>query len=163
MDHDLSHRFKLITVWLLLGAAVFVAIQWWQHRAQETLFQTRGSTVEIRRGDDGHYHWPGQVNGRAVDFLIDTGATGTAIPASLARELKLVSLGSISSNTAGGVVSAQVMRADIELQGGVSVRRLQIVALPRLGENPLLGMDVLGRLHWQQRDAVLRIELGNAR
>jgi len=163
MDHDLSHRFKLITVWLLLGAAVFVAIQWWQHRAQETLFQTRGSTVEIRRGDDGHYHWPGQVNGRAVDFLIDTGATGTAIPASLARELKLVSLGSISSNTAGGVVSAQVVRADIELQGGVSVRRLQIVALPRLGENPLLGMDVLGRLHWQQRDAVLRIELGNAR
>jgi len=163
MDHDLSHRFKLITVWLLLGAAVFVTIQWWQHRAQETLFQTRGSTVEIRRGDDGHYHWPGQVNGRAVDFLIDTGATGTAIPASLARELKLVSLGSISSNTAGGVVSAQVMRADIELQGGVSVRRLQIVALPRLGENPLLGMDVLGRLHWQQRDAVLRIELGNAR
>ena len=163
MDHDLSHRFKLITVWLLLGAAVFVTIQWWQHRAQQTLFQTRGSTVEIRRGDDGHYHWPGQVNGRAVDFLIDTGATGTAIPASLARELKLVSLGSISSNTAGGVVSAQVMRADIELQGGVSVRRLQIVALPRLGENPLLGMDVLGRLHWQQRDAELRIELGNAR
>jgi aspartyl protease family protein len=163
MDHDLSQRFKLITVWLLLGAAVFVAIQWWQHRAQQTLFQTRGSTVEIRRGDDGHYHWPGQVNGRAVDFLIDTGATGTAIPASLARELKLVSLGSISSNTAGGVVSAQVVRADIELQGGVSVRRLQIVALPRLGENPLLGMDVLGRLHWQQRDAVLRIELGNAR
>ncbi|HWI11473.1 MAG TPA: retropepsin-like aspartic protease [Burkholderiaceae bacterium] len=163
MDHDLSHRFKLITVWLLLGAAVFVAIQWWQHRAQQTLFQTRGSTVEIRRGDDGHYHWPGRVNGRAVDFLIDTGATGTAIPASLARELELVSLGSISSNTAGGVVSAQVMRADIELQGGVSVRRLQIVALPRLGENPLLGMDVLGRLHWQQRDAVLRIELGNGR
>ena len=163
MHHDLSHRFKLITVWLLLGAAVFVAIQWWQHRAQQTLFQARGSSVEIRRGDDGHYHWPGQVNGRAVDFLIDTGATGTAIPASLARELKLVPLGSISSNTAGGVVSAQVVRADIELQGGVSVRRLQIVALPRLDGNPLLGMDVLGRLHWEQRDAVLRIELGNAR
>jgi aspartyl protease family protein len=55
------------------------------------------------------------------------------------------------------------VRADIELQGGVSVRRLQIVALPRLGDSPLLGMDVLGRLHWQQRDAVLRIELGSAR
>jgi len=163
MNHDLPRSFKLITLWLLLGAAVFVGIQWWQHRAQQTLFQAHGSTVEIRRGDDGHYHWPGTVNGRAVDFLIDTGATGTAIPASLARELKLVSLGSVSSNTAGGVVTAQIVRADIELEGGVSVRRLQIAALPRLGENPLLGMDVLGRLHWQQRDAVLRIELGNAR
>ena len=163
MNGELPRSFKLVTVWLLLGAAVFLGIQWWQHRAQRTLFQASGGTVEIRRSDDGHYHWPGRVNGRAVDFLIDTGATGTAIPASLARELKLQPLGSISSNTAGGVVSAQLVRADIELQGGVSVRRLQIVALPRLGENPLLGMDVLGRLHWQQRDAVLRIELGNAR
>lgn len=163
MNHDLSRSFKLITVWLLLGAAVFVAVQWWQHHAQQTLFQARGGSVEIRRGDDGHYHWPGQVNGRAVDFLIDTGATGTAIPTSLARELGLERLGSISSNTAGGRVSAELVRADIELQGGVSVRRLQIVALPRLGDNPLLGMDVLGRLHWQQRDAVLRIELGSAR
>ena len=163
MDHDLPRSLKLITVWLLLGGAVFVAIQWWQHRAQQTAFQTRGSAVEIRRGADGHYHWPGQVNGRAVDFLIDTGATGTAIPAALARELKLQPLGTISSNTAGGVVSAQVVRADIELQGGVSVRRLRIVALPQLGDSPLLGMDVLGRLHWQQRDAVLRVELGHAR
>lgn len=163
MDHDLPRSFKLITVWLLLGGAVFVAIQWWQHRAQQTLFQAHGGIVEIRRGDDGHYRWPGQVNGRAVEFLIDTGATGTAIPAALARELKLQPLGSIRSNTAGGVVSAQLVRADIELQGGVSVRRLQIAALPRLADSPLLGMDVLGRLRWQQRDAVLRIELGDAR
>lgn len=163
MSLDLPRSFKLITVWLLLGAAVFVGVQWWQHRAQQTLFQARGSAVEIRRGADGHYHWPGTVNGRAVDFLIDTGATGTAIPAALARELNLASLGSIRSNTAGGVVAAHVVRADIELQGGVSVRRLQIAALPQLAGNPLLGMDVLGRLRWQQRDAVLRIELGDAR
>jgi hypothetical protein len=26
----------------------------------------------------------------------------------------------------------------------------------------LLGMDVLGRLRWQQRDGVLRIDLGNS-
>jgi aspartyl protease family protein len=34
-----------------------------------------------------------------------------------------------------------------------------MAALPGLGERPLLGMDVLGRLHWQQRQGVLRIEL----
>jgi len=36
---------------------------------------------------------------------------------------------------------------------------LPIVALPALDDRPLLGMDVLGRLHWQQRDGVLRIEI----
>ena len=163
MNQDLPRSLKLITVWLLLGAVVFVAIQWWQHRAQQTLFRASGSSVEIKRGDDGHYHWPGRINGRAVDFLIDTGATSTAIPASLARDLQLESLGSIRSNTAGGVVSGKLVRADIELQGGVSVQRLQVVALPQLGDSPLLGMDVLGRLHWQQRDAVLRFELSDPR
>ena len=53
----------------------------------------------------------------------------------------------------------QVVRADVDLQGGVRVRHLRVVALPRLGEHPLLGMDVLGRLHWQQRDGILRIDL----
>ena len=163
MNQDLPRSLKLITVWLLLGAVVFVAIQWWQHRAQQTRFMAVGSTVEIRRSGDGHYHWPGRINGRAVDFLIDTGATSTAIPTSLARELQLESLGSTRSNTAGGVVRGELVRADIELQGGVSVQRLQVVALPQLGDSPLLGMDVLGRLHWQQRDAVLRIELSDPR
>lgn len=161
MHDDLPRSLKLITVWLLVGAAVFVGIQWWQHRAQQTSFQVSGGTLEIRRSTDGHYHWPGRINGRAVEFLIDTGATGTAIPAALARELKLEALDTVRSNTAGGVVTGQIVRADIELQGGVQVQRLSIVALPRLGDYPLLGMDVLGRLHWQQRDSVLRIELGD--
>ena len=163
MDKDLPHSLKLITVWLLVGAAVFVAIQWWQHRAQQTSFHVDGGTLEIRRGNDGHYHWPGRINGRPVDFLIDTGATGTAIPSSLADELKLDPIGNVRSNTAGGVVTGTVVRADIELQGGVRVERLQVVALPRLGGNPLLGMDVLGKLQWQQRDGVLKIELADPR
>ena len=159
MNHELPRSLKLITVWLLVGAAVFVGIQWWQHRAQQTRFQVSGGTVEIRRGDDGHYHWPGRINGREVDFLVDTGATGTAISSALARDLHLESLGGVRSNTAGGVVNGQVMRADIVLQGGVSAQDLRVVALPGLGDNPLLGMDVLSRLRWQQSDGKLRIEL----
>ena len=162
-DRELPRSLKLVTVWLLIGAVVFVGIQWWQHRAQQTRFQISGGMLEIRRSDDGHYRWPGRVNGRAVDFLIDTGATGTAISTTLADALKLESLGTVRSSTAGGVATGQLVRADIELQGGVKIERLAIVALPRLGESPLLGMDVLGKLHWQQRDAVLRIELGDPR
>lgn len=37
-------------------------------------------------------------------------------------------------------------------------QRLPVVALAGLSDRPLLGMDVLGRLRWQQVDGVLRIE-----
>jgi len=159
MSAELPRTFKVVTVWLLAGLMLFVAVQWWQHRALQARFSAGSEVIEIRRGPDGHYHWPGQIDGHAVEFLVDTGATGTAIPTRLARQLRLESLGTVQSNTAGGLVEGEIVRADIALDGGVRAQRLRIVALPGLADRPLLGMDVLGRLHWQQRDGVLRIDL----
>lgn len=157
--NDLSRNFKIVTIWLLVGVAAFLAVQAWQQRQARTLFAIDGDRLEIRRGSDGHYHWPGRINDQPVDFLIDTGATGTAISASLARQLGLQSLGSVRSSTAGGPVTGQLVRGDLALEGGVRIERLRMVALPGLGERPLLGMDVLGRLRWSQGDGVLRIDL----
>ena len=159
MSAELPRTMKIATVWLLLGALLFVAFQWWLREQTLMRFHAEGDVIEIRRGLDGHYHWPGSINGRNVEFLIDTGATGTAISTALARELHLEPLGRVESNTANGMVSGQVVRADIALQGGVRADRLRIVALPALADRPLLGMDVLGRLHLQQRDGVMRIDL----
>ena len=163
MSAELPHTVKVVTLWLLAGLLLFLGIQWWQHGQQQLRFRADGDIVELRRGPDGHYRWPGRINGQAVDFLVDTGASGTAIPASLARSLRLDPLGSVQSNTAGGRVEGQLVRADVALQGGVVARNLRVVALPGLDGNPLLGMDVLGRLHLQQRDGVLRIDLRAAR
>jgi len=163
MRAELPSSFKVVTVWLLAGVILFLGVQWWQHHERQARFSAGSEVIEIRRGPDGHYHWPGRINGHEVDFLIDTGATGTAIPATLARTLKLETLGSVQSNTAGGVVAGSVVRADIELQGGVAVQQLRLVALPGLADRPLLGMDLLGRLHWQQTDGVLRIDLRSLR
>jgi len=160
MNRDLPSGLRIAIVWLLIGTALFLGVQWWQHRASQTRFSSDGGIIEIRRGPDGHYHWPGTINGRAVDFLVDTGATGTAISAALARELGLESIGQVRSSTAGGVVTGQIMLADITLRGGIRVERMRVTALPALGERPLLGMNVLGRLGWQQRDGVLIIDAG---
>lgn len=156
--NELPRGFKVITVWLLLGMSLFLGIQWWQSRQEQARFQANGATIEIQRGPDGHYHWPGTINGRNVDFLIDTGATGTAMSSAMAEELKLSSLGTVRSVTAGGVVIGNVVSADVQLKGGVSVQRLRVVALPGLSERPLLGMDVLGRLNWRQEQGVLKID-----
>ena len=159
MRDDLPPALKIATVWLVIGLLVFLGIQWWLREGEQLRFHAAGGVVELRRGPDGHYHWPGRINGHAVDFLIDTGATGTAIPSSLARQLDLEPIGRVQSNTAGGPVVGEVVRADIELEGGVRAERLRVVALPALADRPLLGMDVLGRLQWQQRDGVMRIDL----
>ncbi len=163
MSAELPRTFKVVTVWLLVGLALFLGVQWWLHRAAQARFTAGADVIEIRRGPDGHYHWPGRINDQDVEFLVDTGATGTAIPTQLARELGLESLGQVSSSTAGGVVTGDVVRADIALRGGVTAQRLRVIALPGLADRPLLGMDVLGRLHWQQRDGVLRIDLRSIR
>ena len=160
--NDLPGWLKPTTVWLLLGLMLFLGVQAWQAQQRATRFTVDGQTLEIRRGDDGHYHWRGRIGtgseSRDVEFLVDTGATGTAIPAALARELGLQVIGSMQSSTAGGVVNGQFVVGDLQLQGGVRAERLRMAALPNLSA-PLLGMDVLGKLRWQQDGGVLKIVL----
>lgn len=156
--NELPRTFKVVTVWLLLGMALFLGFQFIEHRQQQARFVADNGVIEIRRAPDGHYHWPGRINGQAVDFLIDTGATRSALPMKLSKALNLPVLGSVQSNTAGGVVTGEVVRADVSLQGGVQAQRLPMVALEGLSDHPLLGMDVLGKLRWSQEQGVLRIE-----
>lgn len=156
--NELPSTFKRVTVWLLVGTVLFLAVQAWLAERQKTRFQVQGSVIELRRGNDGHYHWPGTINGQAVDFLVDTGATSTAVPQALAQRLGLQAQGRITSSTAGGSVTGTIALADLRLEGGLAVSQLKVVALPAL-DAPLLGMDVLGRVSWQQGDGVLRIDL----
>jgi aspartyl protease family protein len=158
---DIPGWLKHTTVWLLLGVGLFVGVQAWQQQAQASRFSVQGQAITIQRSGDGHYHWPGRIGAaggalRDIEFLVDTGATATAIPMALARELNLEVVGSMQSNTAGGVVQGQIVIADVELEGGVRAQRLRVTALPQLTA-PLLGMDVLGKLAWRQEGGVLRV------
>ena len=154
---EFPRSLKHITLCLLLGTGVFLAVQAWQAQQQQSRFSSQGGVIELRRAADGHFHWPGRVNGVSVDFLVDTGATRTALPEALARAAGMVVEGRVQSATAGGVVSGWVGRADLQLQGGVQADRLPITVLPALGA-PLLGMDVLGRLPFSQAGGVLRLQ-----
>lgn len=157
--NEFPRTLKIATVWGVIGVAVFLGFSALEHRQSQSRFQVSGSgTIELRRGPDGHYHWPGSINGEPVDFLVDTGASTTAMSQSLARKLGLEPLRQVRSETAGGVVTGELVRADLVLQGGVRVDKAWVTALSGLGERPLLGMDVLGKLHWQQRDGVLSID-----
>jgi aspartyl protease family protein len=162
--NELPRTLKLATIWLLIGTAVFLAVQAWQHQQRQSRFSVSSeagqAVIQLRRGPDGHYHWPGRVNGVAVDFLVDTGATTTALPDALARAAGAQTEGQVRSQTAGGTVIGSTARIDLELAGGVQVQRLRATVLPTLGGAPLLGMDVLGRLSLLQQGDVLTIRPG---
>lgn len=158
MTHkELPHTVKLLTIWLLVGLVIFLGIKAWEREREASRFQLAGETIVLTRSGDGHFHWPGQVGGVEVDFLVDTGATSTALPQGLAERLGLKPLGAVRTQTAAGAVHGFLARADIALDGGVRVDKLVVTVLPDLSA-PLLGMDVLGRLHFSQRPGELRIE-----
>jgi aspartyl protease family protein len=113
MQRELSSTFKVLIVWLVLGTLVFLGIQAWQRSRQATRFQIDTGVIRIERGADGHYHWPGTVNGRPIDFLIDTGASSTALSLALATELGVVPRGEVWSNTANGTVRGQEASVDV--------------------------------------------------
>lgn len=154
---ELPRGLKALTIWLLLGTAVFLGVLFMQRQQEATRVTLADGAIELKRGPDGHFHWPGAVNGVAVDFLVDTGATRTALPENLARLAGLQSEGTVRSATAGGTVQGWQSRADIRLSGGLQAERLPVTVLPGLGK-PLLGMDLLSRLHFSQSDGVLRLE-----
>ena len=161
---EFPRSLRLTIVWLVIGTAVFLGVQALQSQAERARFSfdKAAGTIELQRAPDGHFHWPGSLNGVAVDFLVDTGATGTAIPRALADRLGLGDDGAVRSSTAGGVVSGRLARADLALQGGPRVERLRITVLPQL-DAPLLGMDVLSKMRFTQLDGVLRFQAGGQR
>ncbi len=156
---ELPSSLKIATIWLLLGGALFLAAQAWTAQAKRANFTVdlAQGAVELKRERDGHFHWPGQVNGVAVDFLVDTGATTTALPRAVAEQIGLAKEGTVVSSTAGGNSVGYSARADVALEGGVRAERLRVTVLPQL-DAPLLGMDVLSKMRFTQSQGVLRFE-----
>jgi aspartyl protease family protein len=142
--------FKIVIVWLLVGCAIYLGIIWWNHeqvvQRQKVVVTSSGQSLEIQRSRDGHYYVIALVNGKEIPFMLDTGATSSAIPARKAAQLGLVPHDKITVNTANGVTKADIARARFELLGLLRVDNLKLTLLPEMEGSGLLGMDVLGRL-----------------
>jgi aspartyl protease family protein len=147
-------NFKIVIVWLLVGCAIYLGITWWNHeqlaQRQKAVLTSTGQSLEIERSRDGHYHVNALVNGKVVPFMLDTGATSSAIPASRATQLGLAAFDTITVSTANGTTQAGVARAQLEMPGLLRVDQLKITLLTDMEGSGLLGMDVLGKLRLVQ-------------
>ena len=108
-----------------------------------------GGETRIPMADDGHFWLRAEINGVPGNFLVDTGATVTAVSSDFAVEAGLKPRRGglpISIGTANGPVSAQLATADEIRFGNVAARGLDVVIAPTLGETNVVGMNLLSRL-----------------
>lgn len=113
--------------------------------------------TSIRQDENGYYFLEGAVNGASFTFLIDTGATGVALPDSIAAAAKIACKAQrVLLSTANGLVSGCAAMAPILTFGPFQLKNVEVMILPNL-DQPLLGMNVLQRFNIEQDHGEMRI------
>lgn len=177
---------SLISIWVAILLGAYLLFQWlepaithWQQSRREGKVQVAAgrdtptaaairpaegrSTLRIPLSGDGHY-WTGvTVNGRTMRFLIDSGASVTAISQSTADAFGLPDqpLGSMATmSTANGAIMLRRSVIGLMNIGGIiEARNLPVVVSPAFGDINVLGMNFLTKLkRWQVEDGVMTFE-----
>jgi aspartyl protease family protein len=113
--------------------------------------------VVLKSDRQGHFVATGSINGRSVDFLVDTGATLVSIPEGLADRMGLERLAPIGLQTAAGPVQGWMTRLEEVRLGDIVQRDVAAAINPGRHETVLLGMSFLRELEMTQRDGELRL------
>ena len=100
--------------------------------------------VVLLRNRNGHYVFDGEINRHKVTFLVDTGATTTAIPGGMQQALELKAGPATSVSTANGLTTAYLTRLDQLAFGEIELFDVNASIIPGMRVNEiLLGMNVL--------------------
>jgi aspartyl protease family protein len=162
--HRTSGTVMLAIAWLLLfGGAYWAFEQWYQVQEnpnpQSVLLAQQGPEVVLLRNGAGSYVAEGEINGRKVIFLLDTGASQVALSSALAQSMGLRRGATVKVQTANGLtLGYQTRLARVQL-GPIEVRDVSALVTDGIkGEDVLLGMSFLKQLEFTQRDNQLTIK-----
>ncbi|TQV66953.1 TIGR02281 family clan AA aspartic protease [Exilibacterium tricleocarpae] len=119
------------------------------------------ASVRLQSGRGGHYVTPGRINGKPVEFLVDTGATSVSMNLPTAKRLGInYRIGrEITLSTANGLAKAFLVKLDSVRIGEVEVRNVE--ATVSIGDFPeviLLGNSYLSRVEMSQDSGILVLE-----
>ena len=169
----LGYVAKAAFAWIAIFAALFAIFSFrfefkavWE-RVKADISGTAGQSVSgeditIRRQDDGHYWLQVDVNGKPVRFMIDSGATTTAVNASTAREtgIQVDTDGyPVFLNTANGSVAAQRGIIQSLKIGTHEIGQHNVVVSESFGDTNVLGMNFLDSMQsWKVEANVMTLK-----
>ena len=112
--------------------------------------------VVLQRNRQGHYITDGQINGQRVVFMLDTGATGVAVPEHLAQRLNLKRGQRIELHTANGRATGYMTSIENIGVSDIELDDIRAVINPNdKTDMILLGMSFLKEIEFTQRGDVL--------
>ncbi|MFC6440996.1 TIGR02281 family clan AA aspartic protease [Bowmanella sp. JS7-9] len=115
--------------------------------------------VQLKQNRQGHYVASGTINGVAVTFLLDTGATEVSIPAHLQEKLQLQAGYSATVSTANGNIRVYDTQIPVLTLGNITLHNVDAHLNPGFrSDEILLGMSVLRQLDFEQRDRTLLLK-----
>jgi aspartyl protease family protein len=152
MSHSTKKLGMMFTAaaWILgffLLALLFSKVLDQQNNPNQSLATLASSDfreVVLLRNRNGHYVFDGEINRHKVTFLVDTGATTTAIPGGMQQTLGLKAGPATSVSTANGITTAYLTRLDQLAIGEIELFDVKASIIPGMRVNEiLLGMNVL--------------------
>jgi aspartyl protease family protein len=109
-------------------------------------------TVTLNSDRRGHFQADVRVDGRTIEFLVDTGASTVALNEKSAAKLGIYPSArdyTVRTHTANGIGKAARVRLNRVELNGITVHDVEAVVMPdeALSTN-LLGMSFLSRVKW---------------
>lgn len=153
----------IIGIWLLVFGLLILFFQGYlgrQRNPNQNVNSALGAggvrEVTLQRNRYGHYNVSGRINGHRVEFLLDTGATQIAVPASVAKKIGLKRMYETMIETANGTARAYGTRLQSAGIGDIQLHNLPATITTGMsGDVVLLGMGFLKHIEFTQRGDVL--------
>ncbi|MBU6503724.1 MAG: TIGR02281 family clan AA aspartic protease [Burkholderiales bacterium] len=117
-------------------------------------------TITITAGSDGHFTTPGSIDGHAVQFIVDTGASmiSMSVPQAERAGLNYRAGQPVRVNTANGATQGWRITLDSVRVGDVQVSGVDAVVTPQPMTYVLLGHSFLTRFRMQQNADVMTLQ-----
>ena len=119
-----------------------------------------GTQIVIPASSGGHFVTAGSINGKAVEFMVDTGATTIAMSVAEADRigLKYKDNAKLTGNTANGTVSGYQAMLGVVRVGDVQVYNVEAAILPLPMPQVLLGNSFLNRFQMKRDNERMTLE-----
>ncbi len=120
----------------------------------------RGSRIVLTVGSGGHFMSQGAINGQAVNFMVDTGATSVALSAADAQRVGLNYRAGrpIYVSTANGTAPAWTVKLNSVKVGDVEIYDVDAVVSPQSMPFVLLGNSFLNRFQMKRDNDQMVLE-----